>query len=133
MQANWQEALIRRAVDAFNSGDIETFVEIWHPDAVAYGDPQVAERSTYHGPEGIRAWVAEARSRWISSRFAFHCMELHGELAFSEIDLIGETEAGGAAWRLAFLMSFRDGKLFELHTFTDRGAALAALPGASTA
>ena len=127
MQGNQEEALIRRAVDAFNEGDVDAFVDVWHPEAMAFGDPQVADRPVYRGPDGIRDWVAESRRRWTESRFHFRSMEMHPPVAVAEIDLVGETDGGGAAWRLAFLMTFRDGKLDELHTFTHVDAARAAV------
>ena len=124
VQGNPEEALIRRAVDAFNEDDIDAFVDIWHPEAQAFGEPQVADRPLYRGPAGIREWVAESRRRWTRSRFHFRSMEMLGPVALAEIDLVGETESGGGAWRLAFLMTFRDGRLDELHTFASRDAAV---------
>jgi ketosteroid isomerase-like protein len=50
--------LVRRAFEAFNSGDLEGLLELLHPDIRVHSLMTEAERQDYHGHQGVREWHA---------------------------------------------------------------------------
>jgi ketosteroid isomerase-like protein len=51
--------LFRKGVEAYNRGDIEPMLEIWHPEAAWYPFTAAVEGDeAYHGREGLRQWWA---------------------------------------------------------------------------
>ena len=61
-------ALAEVAIAAFNSGDIESLVELLDPDIEVYAALGLINSGTYRGRDGFRAWLAEWLDAWDSSR-----------------------------------------------------------------
>jgi hypothetical protein len=121
---------VRRAVERFNAGDYDGFVEIFSPDVVLVADPQVADQSEYVGQSGVLAWIEEAHARWVGVRFAALAMEPLGEAILIELGVVGDTVAGGGAWRLYVLMRWADTHINVVQAYPSRDAALADVGGA---
>ena len=52
-------ALFRKAIDCYNRRDLESMLQIWHPEAEWYPfTAQVEGDDAYHGHEGLRRWWA---------------------------------------------------------------------------
>ena len=52
-------ALFRQAIDCYNRRDLESMLQIWHPEAEWYPfTAQVEGDDAYHGHEGLRRWWA---------------------------------------------------------------------------
>jgi ketosteroid isomerase-like protein len=50
--------LVRRAFDAYNSRDLEGLLSLMHPEVHVRSLMTEAERSDYHGHQGVREWYA---------------------------------------------------------------------------
>ena len=52
-------ALFRKAIDCYNRRDLESMLQMWHPEAEWYPfTAQVEGDDAYHGHEGLRGWWA---------------------------------------------------------------------------
>lgn len=50
-------ALFRQAIDCYNRRDLESMLQIWHPEAEWYPfTAQVEGDDAYHGHEGLRQY-----------------------------------------------------------------------------
>jgi DNA-binding CsgD family transcriptional regulator/ketosteroid isomerase-like protein len=59
--------LVERVIDAYNSGDIEAILRLYHRDVTVIPTPEVSPPGTvYHGHEGMRAVSAALRERFAS-------------------------------------------------------------------
>jgi hypothetical protein len=120
---------VRRAVERFNVGDYAGFLEIFARDVVSVADPQVADRIEYRGHAGLREWIDEALTRWSGVRFRALAVEPAGTAVLVELAVVGETDAGGGAWRLYVLLHWTGDRVSHLCAYPDRRAALADAEG----
>jgi ketosteroid isomerase-like protein len=49
--------VVRRAYEAFNTGDIPRWLEGWHPNAEMHGFPALPDAQTYRGHAELRTWI----------------------------------------------------------------------------
>lgn len=119
--------VVENAIERFNQGDFDGFVESFAPDAVVWADPQLAQVCVLNGRGQIAAWCQEARLRWTELTFSHGEISDHGLGAFVELDVISTTSGGAGGWRLPIAAFVRDGKVTEILPQSDREAALAAL------
>lgn len=121
----WQEELLRGAAEKFNAGDAEGLARIFHDDMVFHAEPQIAEQPVYRGRDGVRAWMREAATRWSSVRMGVADIQVAGDRALAEVDLVGAGQTGGGgAWRLYVVVAFTDGLVSRGHVLLDRQEAL---------
>jgi ketosteroid isomerase-like protein len=119
--------IVAAAVDRFNAGDYDTFLQIFAPDAVLHADPQVADRSEYHGRGGLAEWLAEAQRQWRTTRFKALSVVAAGDAVVVELAVVGESAAGGGAWRLYVRLAW-DGELVSrIRAYPTRDDAFAAV------
>jgi ketosteroid isomerase-like protein len=118
-------ALVEDSVARFNAGDYAAFTEIFSPDVVMFTDPQIADRSEYHGRAGVQEWITESLNKWAGVRFRALAVEQIAEEIFVELAVVGDTEGGGGAWRVYVVLSWSDGKVSCVRAHPDRAAALA--------
>jgi hypothetical protein len=95
-----RRARVEHAVQRFNAGDYGGFLEIFSPEALLLADPQVADRTQYRGRTGVAEWLVEAQRRWQAVRFEALALEPIDDALVVELAVIGDTAAGGGAWRL---------------------------------
>jgi hypothetical protein len=122
-----REAFLRRAVDRFNAGDYEGFLDLFAPEVVALSDPRVADRIEYRGRAGLREWIDEALARWSSVRLRALAAEPAGSGLLVELALVANTEdGGGGGWLLHLLLHWDGDRVSGVCAYPDRAAALAA-------
>jgi ketosteroid isomerase-like protein len=56
--------LIRKWVDAWNRGDLDTFTSVFGDDALVITDPSWMEAGPFEGRAAIRQWYAGLREAW---------------------------------------------------------------------
>ena len=118
---------LRRAYAAFNRGDIAATTEAMDPDIEWTEPAEFPGGGTYHGHQGVRAYLRQSRAGWaegssqperfIAARdkivvFVHARVRLKGSSQWSEV-------------RLADVYTFRDGKAIRMRAFSDREQALA--------
>jgi hypothetical protein len=113
------------AVEAFNAGDYEGFAAIFSPDVHLFSDPQVADRSEYHGRGGVLSWIEEARTRWAGVRFVVLAMEPLADTVLIELGVVGDTAGGHSGWRLYVVMRWSGDEISQLRAHPSRTAAMA--------
>jgi len=59
-------ALVGRAWDAYNAGDLETGLEMFDAEVEVYTSPQLANAGTYRGREELVGWIAAWNEAWES-------------------------------------------------------------------
>jgi hypothetical protein len=121
--------LVQRAVERFNDADFAGFAEIFAPDVVMLSDPQVASRREYRGVQGIGEWVEEALARWVSVRFHALSVEPLDDAILVELAVVGDTEAGGGAWRLYVLLRWAGDRVDRVRAYPDRATAVSDVRG----
>jgi ketosteroid isomerase-like protein len=62
-------ALVRRSWDAYNAGEVDSALGLFHPEVEVYGSPQLANPGTFRGVEELLAWIATWNEAWESFRF----------------------------------------------------------------
>jgi SnoaL-like domain len=122
-----REALVRRAVDQFNAGDHEGFLQVFAPEVVSLSDPRVADRIEYRGRAGLREWIDEALTRWSSVQMRALAVEPAGRGLLVELALVAKThEGGGGGWLLHVLLHWTGDRVSGVRAYPDRDAALTA-------
>jgi steroid delta-isomerase-like uncharacterized protein len=72
------KAIARKALDAFNSGDVDSLDDVISPDAVDH-DPQNPFRDT-HGPEGAKQTISMYRAAFPDLRIKVEAQIAEGDL-----------------------------------------------------
>src|SRR4051794_38228693 len=85
---------VELAIERFIAGDDEGFVALFHPDAVIWSDPQLAQGLVLSGRDQIAAWCREARARWSDVKFAHGELSDQGSGAYVELDVVTTTSGG---------------------------------------
>jgi ketosteroid isomerase-like protein len=117
---------LRRAYAAFNRNDIPATVEALDP-AVEWTEPaEFPGGGTYHGHDGIKAYLSQSRSDWAEGSSEPERFIVAGDkiivFVHARVRLKGSTE-----WhetRLADVFTFRNGKAIRMRAFSDRRQAL---------
>ena len=119
---------LRRGLEAFNRGDAEAWIAIWHPEGELYelvGIPDAPD--VYRGHDGIRRWLANARSI-VGHDFKMKPTSLTtvGEVVLAEIEGTGVGEGSGipVEWTTYIAIWMRQGKIVRSRAFLRRAEAL---------
>lgn len=126
--ASRHSALIDRSYRAFRDRDLETLVEIYHPDAVITFESWEAfpEGTVYRGPEGLEGVMSLVRD--VFGDFDMRVVEAT-DLDESHVLIEAALEVRGVAsgvvvdaklWQLA---EFHDGLIHFFDTYSDEDAA----------
>ena len=118
----------RAGFEAFNRGDIERWLEDYHPDAVF--EPQIgALEGDYSGHEGLRRLFADIADSWEVSEL--HCPDVRDlgdrALALGTFRTIGRGSGIEQEIPVAFLATYRDGLCTHFKDYGEWGQALAAV------
>jgi ketosteroid isomerase-like protein len=124
------EQTIYRAYEAWSRRDIDSLLELVHPDAVAR--PILGANigvSVYHGRDGLRDGFRDLHPEWEAFETRVTRIDEHGGSAVLTIDVHARGRASGVVidGELYHLVELRDGMIMRLEAFQDRDAAMAAL------
>jgi len=121
---------IRQRLDAFNRGDAEAWIAAWDPEGELYeliGIPDAPD--VYRGHDGIRKWLANARSI-MGKDFQMKPAAITpvGEAVLVEIEGSGVGEGSGVPvdWTTYVTIWVRGGKIVRSRAFQTREQALEA-------
>jgi ketosteroid isomerase-like protein len=121
----------KRAVDAYNRGDVEAFVGEFDPAAEWHTLTQAVfggESTLYRGHEGIRQFVQEVDDALADVRA--ECAEIRdlGERIVAVGQLRGRGRSSGAAAEtpIGWVVDFVDGKVVRMRDYLDPDEALEA-------
>ena len=118
----------RAGVDAYNRGDVERWLEDYHPDAVV--EPQIAAlEGEYSGLDDLRRLFADIADSWEVFEFHFPDVRDLGDrvLALGMLRTIGRGSGIEQEISVAFLVTYRDGLCTHLKDYGERAQALEAV------
>lgn len=122
--------IVRRAVNAWNSGELSQILAMMHPDFVAEVPPDVsAEPDTYRGHSGVRRYLASFQDAMQDIRFEGERFWDAGESVVVELLLTarGRQTAIAVEQRTAGVWSVRDGRVDRIRAYATLAEALAAV------
>jgi ketosteroid isomerase-like protein len=122
--------LVRRAVKAFNDRDIAALADIVTEDHefIPYLAAGVEKTTIYRGRGGLREYQRDADEAWESIHARVDEIRDLGDrvVAFGEIRARGRSSGLDTRVPLAWLIEFRDGKLWRNRSYGDKDEALEA-------
>jgi ketosteroid isomerase-like protein len=133
MAAEGDVELITRMLRGWNSGDVETLLEVFDRDVEVRPALRTFLASmVYRGHDGVRTWFEETNEPWAEmqaepERFidaggrTVVVIALHARVPGGHVDV-------GA--RIAHVVTVRDGRIVQLDGYDDPDAALAAVGAA---
>jgi ketosteroid isomerase-like protein len=123
--------LVRRAIDAYNRGDVDGFLENWAPDAVCdWSNSRGLDAGVFRGHGEIRAFAQRFLGTWDEAR-----IELVGDpievedglLIFENVAHLRGRDGVETQARSAFLVTIQDGEQTALTLFQSKQEALEAV------
>lgn len=123
------EASIRAVYDAWTRRDIETILELVHPDSESrpiLGANLAA--NVYHGHEGARRWLQDLHQEWEAFETRVTSVIERGDRILCTFAIHARGRASGLVvdGELHHLIEMRDGLIVRLEAFRDHAAALRA-------
>jgi ketosteroid isomerase-like protein len=121
--------LVRRALDLYNAGDVDAFVDLFTDDGEVETDPRFPEGGTFSGREPVRRFIAGLHQGWEGgSAVTTKKLWLAGDsvLAWWEWHAKGERSGIDVSSDWLGLWTLRDGRIARLRFFYDRTEALEA-------
>ncbi|HMD56250.1 MAG TPA: nuclear transport factor 2 family protein [Solirubrobacteraceae bacterium] len=121
--------IVRAALEAFNSEDIERILDFIHRDVEIEIPPDVsAEPDTYRGHDGMRRYFHSFRDAMDEIRFQAERIWDAGPSVVVALRLTarGRQTAILVQQRIAGVWTFRDGKVIGIRTYASPAEALAA-------
>jgi ketosteroid isomerase-like protein len=121
--------VVRRAWTAFNSGDLDAFLEGVAEDAEFEEDPAFPEAGVFRGREEIAGYIRSFQEQMRDHRFEIDEIRDLGDRVLA---LLHETARGASSGievdqRPAFLYEFRATQIARVRAYLDRAAALKAV------
>jgi ketosteroid isomerase-like protein len=121
--------LVRHALDLYNTGDVDAFVDLFTDDGEVETDPRFPERGTFSGRESVRRFIAGLHQGWQGgSAVTVKEMRRAGDSVLAEWEWHATGERSGldvsSDWFA--LWTLRDGRIARLRFFYDRAEALEA-------
>ena len=119
--------LHRRAVDAFNARDVETFIALCDPQIELHSTFAAVGGALYHGHDGIRKWHRDFQDIWgdeirVDPKAYF---DLGGQtVAFGTMRGRGHQSGAEAEMAYAHIVRWRDGLMVYLKAYARREDAL---------
>lgn len=117
------------AYTAFNAGDLDTLLKLWHEDGEVYVPEPGVNAGTYRGREGYRQWYEQ----WMESFEDYKATVLEVvPIGRSHLVVMAKQTATGRGSGVPVemlsgnMLDFRDGKMSALHLYLTREEAVAA-------
>jgi ketosteroid isomerase-like protein len=123
--------IVKRMLDAYNAGDIDTMLSFYSADLEALPDASLfPEAEPLHGLEEWRAWLQEAGSAWVTPQYGIS--ELFA-VDDGRVVHRGNWGGEGATSRIALasgitgIYTMRDGQISRAEYYFDHDEALKAV------
>jgi ketosteroid isomerase-like protein len=128
--ADEKPALALRSYEAFNRGDLEEALAIFHPDITwhTYLVPGPGG-GTYHGHDGVRELWADARNIFGDFRNEPERLIAAGDRLLVMVRICGWGKESGVEVeaKIAHIHTFRGGKVARVESYEDRDEAMRAI------
>ena len=119
-------AIARKAIEAWNAGDMDRLRDLYDPDAV-YAVPSDWIGGPWIGRDAVMEQFRELRDVW-QDNSSFGPPELldAGDRVFVQIPFLSETRGLPLSTDVAWVYTMRDGLIVSLEFFRSRAEALEA-------
>jgi ketosteroid isomerase-like protein len=121
--------IVRRSIDAFNRGDLETAISYLHPEGEVADDPRVPGGGiTHRGNTEVERYFKSLSRYWESVRYAPERFVDRGDDVLVLTRMTTHTRRGGPEIErpLDLMVTLREGRIFRVRTFSSRKEALEA-------
>ena len=117
---------LRKAYAAFNRNDIAATVEALDPQIEWTEPAEFPGGGTYHGHEGVKAYLSQSRTGWAEGRSEPERFIVAGDkiIVFVHVRTRPKDSSEWQETRLADVFTFRKGKAIQMRAFADRQQAL---------
>jgi ketosteroid isomerase-like protein len=115
------EALIREGIEAFDRGDINALLELFHDDLEVYVQSDLPNAGRFHGKDEYVRWLGTWLEAWDEFTVRVTRMELVGERhVVCDVRQIGRGKGSGipVEMDIVYLWEIRDGKLASQHLYS---------------
>jgi ketosteroid isomerase-like protein len=112
-------------MEAFNDGNMDWLTDGTDPDVEWVVTREHPTTTTHRGIEAIRAYLEDWRETMPGMRFEPASIEAYGEkvLTVGEVTATGAGSGLGIGVTMAFVSTYRDGRLLRLEEFLDSAEA----------
>jgi ketosteroid isomerase-like protein len=122
---------LRRALDAFNKRDRDSWMAACDPDAENFPPRDWPENAPTHSAAAIWDFYVEAIRAWDGAEFSWGEFidgrpDSETVVANQRAELRGKTSGAGVLWGYWVVFNFRDGRVIRSEWFADRAEALEA-------
>jgi ketosteroid isomerase-like protein len=126
-------AAVRRAIDAYNAGDVGGLLTMAHPDIEWEVAPEHPAATTHRGFEAVTEYHEDWRKTLQGLTIDLRSVAEAGDSVVTVCGLRGKGAESGAdvEVEIAFLTTFRDGKAIRVEEFLDLDEAMRALDSGS--
>ncbi len=121
--------IVKRATDAFNERDVETFMALTTPDFEwCPAMDRLIEGGSYQGPEGIEAYFEVVSGTWKEFQSLPDEFRDLGDrlLWLGRVEARGRSSGVRVDTPLGTVVEFRDGKMSRIRAYLDHDEALRA-------
>jgi ketosteroid isomerase-like protein len=118
----------RKAIDAFNRGDVDAWLGFLSPDVVWEPLPLVGFRDVYRGRAEARQWLEQLTEAFEAHLEIEQITPLHDDAVLNELTAIGRGRGSGLPWeqRIWEIVWFAEGLITRRQPFSNRAEALEA-------
>jgi ketosteroid isomerase-like protein len=123
----------RRALDAYNAGDLDGILATAHPDIEWEVAPEHPAATTHRGHDAVREYHEDWRNTLDDLRLELLSIAEAGDSVVTVCRISGKGSGSGAdvEVEIAFLQTFRDGLIIRVEEFLDADEAMRALESAT--
>jgi ketosteroid isomerase-like protein len=126
------EEIVRTLFDTFSRRDLQSAVELMHPDVVFQPMTAAVTRAgePYRGHEGIRRYTEDVETHWEQLTIRLQQIRAAGR-AVVALGLVSGSGSGGSFEDAptTWVVKFRDGKVAHVQIFSDERYVTSALVG----
>ena len=117
---------LKEAYAALNRNDIPATIKVFDPQIEWTEPTEYPGGRTYHGHEGVKAHLSQARGSWADGSCEPERFIVAGDkiIVFVHVQVRLKRQMEWHEGRLAEVYTFRDGKAIQMRAFADRRQAL---------
>jgi ketosteroid isomerase-like protein len=131
MSAPGNTEVLRRSLEAFNSRDLDAWLELADPELVNVPPKDWPEQEPIRGARAAWDFYVEAQDAWQEeSAYSYgEVLEISEETVLADMraELHGKASGAEVLWRYWQVVEFRDGRMARVQWYSDRADAMAAL------
>jgi ketosteroid isomerase-like protein len=120
--------IVRRLVEAWNEGNVDTFLSFFDHDCEVIFSPEVPEPGPFRGHAELRQWAQGFLAAWQSHQAEVIETQAARDMVVVSLHLVGRGGGSGVEMEEtdAHLLTFRNGRIVHWHNFVDYSEALEA-------